>query len=127
MAGYHAVIGVAEGGLTAAVLAFLARVRPDLLELRRSGRMALPDWAGALVLVAVPFAILVLAGSSALTDPLQRLLGEEPPPAGAAVEGQGLLAGGRLHDYLWQGAVLLGLIAAAWCAAWVLGKRKDHA
>lgn len=127
MAGYHAVIGVAEGGLTAAVLAFLARVRPDLLDLRRSVRMALPDWAGALVLVAIPFAILVLAGSSALPDPMQKLLGEEPPPAGAAAEGQGLLAGGRLHDFLWQGAVLLGLIVAAWFAAWALGKRKDHA
>ena len=74
MAGYHAVIGVVEGALTAGVLSFLRRVRPDLLRREFTPGFRFVDWAGALVLVAIPLAILALAGSSSLPDPLQGLL-----------------------------------------------------
>ena len=74
MTGYHAVIGLVEGGLTAGVLAFLARVRPDLLARESPGRLALADWVAALALVALPCAILALAGTSRLPDPLEKLL-----------------------------------------------------
>jgi cobalt/nickel transport system permease protein len=74
MTGYHAVIGIAEGGLTAGAVAFLDRVRPDLLTRASESRLALVDWLAAAALVALPCALLVLAGSSSLPDPLQKLL-----------------------------------------------------
>ena len=74
MAGYHAVIGIVEGVLTAGVLSFLARVRPDMLRRDFRPKFTAADWAGGLVLVAIPLAILVWAGSSSLPDPLQGLL-----------------------------------------------------
>jgi cobalt/nickel transport system permease protein len=49
MLGYHAVIGVAEGGLTAGVLAFLGRVRPDLIQEPRKSKLSIREWAAALV------------------------------------------------------------------------------
>lgn len=74
MAGYHAVIGIVEGGLTAGALVFLARVRPDLLARSSETRMAPLDWVAAAALVALPCAILALGGGSALPDPLEKLL-----------------------------------------------------
>lgn len=74
MVGYHAVIGVVEGILTYGVLSFLAHVRPDLLRKDFSPRFTLADAIGAGILVALPLALLVLAGSSSLPDPLQGLL-----------------------------------------------------
>lgn len=74
MGGYHAVIGVVEGALTAGVLVFLARVRPDLLRREFVPRFAFADWIGGIVLVAIPLGILALAGSSKLPDPLQALI-----------------------------------------------------
>src|SRR5881628_3336405 len=74
MAGYHAVVGLAEGALTAGVLVFLSHARPDLLAGNLDARLRPLDWLAALVLVAFPCAILILAGTSDLPDPLQRLL-----------------------------------------------------
>jgi len=95
MVGYHAIIGVIEGILTVGVLSFLARVRPDLLRRDFSPRFSAADWIGAVVLVAVPLGILVLAGSSSLPDPLQGLL------AGSAAlvhSGESLLSPERYTD-----------------------------
>ena len=74
MTGYHALIGIVEGALTAGVLSFFARVRPDLLKRDFRPRFAVADGIGTMILVAVPLAILGLAGSSNLPDPLQALL-----------------------------------------------------
>jgi hypothetical protein len=79
MAGYHAVIGVAEGGLTAGVLIFLGHVRPDLIKRTPDLKMNAGDWVLALGFVALPVLILVLAGSSSLPDPLQSLLSSARP------------------------------------------------
>jgi len=85
MGGYHAVIGVAEGALTAGVISFLHKVRPDLLHRDFTPGFKLVDWAGGLVLVAIPLVVLVLAGSSGLPDPLQSLLAGPSSIADAAV------------------------------------------
>jgi cobalt/nickel transport system permease protein len=120
MGGYHAVIGVVEGALTAGVLLFLARVRPDLLRRDFAPRFALADWIGGLVLVAIPLGILALAGSSKLPDPLEALL------AGPRADHSGsLLSASRFTEsevllYL----ALLVLCGAAYLAARTLWKRR---
>jgi cobalt/nickel transport system permease protein len=78
MAGFHMVLGVVEGALTAGVLNFLARVRPDLIRGDSSARFGLADWIGGLVMVAIPAGILALAGASKLPDALQSLLAGFP-------------------------------------------------
>ncbi len=77
---YHAVIGIVEGILTLSVLSFLAHIRPDLLRRDFSPRFTLADGIGAAVLVALPLTLLVLAGSSGLPDPLEKLLVESAVP-----------------------------------------------
>ena len=74
MPGYHMIVGIIEGALTAGVLGFLGKERPDLLETNGAGRFRAVDWAGALVFIGIPAAILVLAGSSSLPDPMEKLL-----------------------------------------------------
>jgi cobalt/nickel transport system permease protein len=74
MAGYHALIGLVEGGLTSSVVALLERVRPELLVPEPARRLGPLDWIAALALVALPCLILVLGGGSTLPDPLERLL-----------------------------------------------------
>lgn len=107
MAGYHAIIGLAEGGLTAGVLVFLARVRPDLIKGTSDLRMGLADWAVALGFVALPVLVLILAGSSSLPDPLERLLSS----AGAMTEPRNdagdLLSPDRYPEYLRAAAILV--------------------
>jgi cobalamin biosynthesis protein CbiM len=110
MAGYHAVIGFAEGGLTAGVLSFLGRVRPDLIKPGGELKLGLADWAGALLLVAVPVVILTLAGSSSLPDPLQGLLEAAPDQSDTDT----LLSRGRYRDYVEQTAVFGLLIVLAY-------------
>ncbi len=114
MMGYHAVIGIVEGGLTAGVITFLARVRPDLLDADSKTPLGLADWFGAIVLVAMPAAILILAGSSELPDPLQKLIGVEPASENAAGR---LSSYSRLDDYLIRAAVFVALIGVAYLAS----------
>ena len=126
MGGYHALIGLAEGGLTAGVLSFLARARPDLLESRREVRLAWGDWIGALIFAAIPLSILVLAGSSNLPDPLEKLLGQgEPGAPGAGA--QNLLSLERFHDYLWELLLLVGVIGIAYAVSRVIQSRRGQA
>ena len=123
MAGYHALIGIAEGALTAAVVSLLAKSRPDLLEARLRGRWGATDWLAAAALVAVPCAILVLAGGSALPDPLQRLLAGGR--AEEASQADALLSGERYVDYLWRTAVVLTLVLAL-AAIRLVQRRKSR-
>ena len=126
MSGYHALIGIAEGGLTAGVLSFLARVRPDLLEARRELRLGVGDWIGALVFVAIPSSILILAGSSKLPDPLEKMLGvsELATPANGA---QKLLSLERYREYLWELMLLVAVIGVAYVVSRKAHNRKGKA
>jgi cobalt/nickel transport system permease protein len=126
MVGYHAVIGIAEGGLTAGVLAFLARVRPDLVEAPRKARLSAPEWAGALVFVAIPFLILALAGSSALPDPLEALIESGSAVSTGAVGIQTLLSTVRFREYFWEILALIALIFCMFLAGRIFHSRKAH-
>ncbi|MBZ5494907.1 MAG: energy-coupling factor ABC transporter permease [Acidobacteriia bacterium] len=117
MAGYHAVIGVVEAALTAGVLSFLARVRPDLLQRDFRPRFGFTDWLGGLVLVAIPLAMLVLAGSSSLPDPLQALLSGSSK---LAEQQESLLSSNRYNVF----GVLLYLALLAVCGAVYLVARR---
>jgi cobalt/nickel transport system permease protein len=113
MVGYHAIIGVVEGGLTAGILTFLARVRPDLMDFTSKTRLGIAAWVGALVLVALPAAILVLAGSSEFPDPLEKLLGVNPA-AGQAADLQKLTSSGRFGGYFIRTGLFVVLIGVAY-------------
>ena len=114
MAGYHALIGIAEGGLTAGTLLFIARVRPDLLKATERERFGGLDWAYTVLLVALPFGILVLGGSSDLPDPLQRLLTGAGASGRGAEGAQALASPGRFLDYAVRAGIFVMLIAAAY-------------
>lgn len=114
MLGYHAIVGIVEGMLTAGVLSFLFKVRPDLMSIDGMGRFGAADWIGALAFVAIPACILVAAGSSSLPDPLQKLLTVNPPlPETAA--GSEMLPSARYADYLMRGGLFV-LFIGLWFA-----------
>lgn len=115
MAGYHAVVGFVEGGMTAAVVSFLLRVRPDLLRQPAGARFRLADWAGSLVLVAIPALLLVLAGSSALPDPLEGLL--ENADRFSRTDETALLSTGRVQDYALRAGAFAVALAAVYLVA----------
>ena len=126
MVGYHALIGIAEGGLTAGVLVFLSKVRADLIDAPRKGMLTAGEWAGAAVFVAIPFAILVLAGSSSLPDPLEKLIESGSAFSAGAAGTQALFSTLRLREYFWEFLVLVGLIFMVFLAGRVLHGRKAH-
>jgi cobalt/nickel transport system permease protein len=126
MSGYHALIGIAEGGLTAGVLSFLGRVRPDLLEARREFRLGVGDWIGALVFVAIPSSILVFAGSSKLPDPLEKMLPAAESDSSAA-GAQKLMSFERYHEYIWELLLLSAVIAVAYVVSRMAQSRKGKA
>jgi cobalt/nickel transport system permease protein len=123
MLGYHMVVGIVEGFLTAGVLSFLLKVRPDLMKLNGVGRFEFPDWIGAVVFVAIPVAILVLAGSSSLPDPLQKLLVASPLVSTSA-EPEKLSSSSRYLDYIIRAGVFVLLIGLAF-AAGALSRRRS--
>ena len=114
MAGYHAVIGIFEGGLTAGIMAFISQARPDLVKGELNSGLKFRDSVAAIVFVALPISILALAGSSGLPDPLQRLLvagRDSGHPEGV------LVAPGRYADYLTRigaSAALLSIVYVAY-------------
>jgi cobalt/nickel transport system permease protein len=123
MLGYHAVVGIIEGMLTAGVMSFLLKVRPDLMKMNGPGRFGWADWVGALLFVAIPAAILVLAGSSSLPDPLERLLTVSP----MTVESTGpdnLFSTARYMDYLARAGIFIALIALGSLISF-LGRRRS--
>jgi cobalt/nickel transport system permease protein len=126
MAGYHALIGIAEGGLTAGVLAFLAKVRPDLIESPRNARLSGVEWAGALIFVAIPFGVLALAGGSALPDPLERLIESGAAIAGGASGMQSLISSLRFREYSWEFLVLVSLIFCVFLGGRIFHRRRVH-
>ncbi len=119
MTGYHAIIGIAEGGLTAGILSFLARVRPDLVFERTRHRFGALDWTGALVLVGIPFSVFALAGSSKLPDPIQSLLAST---AGSASE-VSVASTASYTPYLWRALFLFGFIGIAYSVMRFAGRR----
>ena len=118
MTGYHAILGVAEGILTWSVLVFLSHARPDLIRRGAGSRLPVADWVAVVALVAVPCAILVLAGSSNLPDPLQRLLASADPVYGRQGESEPFLSPLRYREFLRA----LTLIAGAIGSAYFLGR-----
>jgi cobalt/nickel transport system permease protein len=124
MVGYHVIIGIIEGGLTAGILSFLLHVRPDLLKSDIKPKLKIMDWAGALALVAVPAIILAMAGSSALPDPLQRLLVSNAPPSKSAGDAQQLLSFGRYADYVVRAGIFLIFIGIVYIAARLARSRR---
>ncbi len=125
MTGYHALIGIVEGALTAGVLSFFARVRPDLLKREFRPRFGLADAVGTLLLVAFPLGILVFAGSSGMPDPLQALLDSAVPRNGLR---ESLLSPERVADlHLVLG--YLGILVLCGLAFWgvrVAWTRRDR-
>ena len=123
MLGYHAAVGIIEGLLTAGVLSFLLKVRPDLMKVNGSANFGLADWAGALIFVAMPAAILAYAGSSRLPDPLEKLLAGSPLLiSGAAPEE--LSSAARMTDYLIRAAVFIVLVALGFLAGFIARRRS---
>jgi cobalt/nickel transport system permease protein len=118
---YHMVIGVVEGALTAGVLSFLARVRPDLLRRDFRPAFAAVDWLGSLVLVGIPLGILFWGGGSHLPDPLQRLIAGPAEQAGVP---PGPLAVDRWADLV-RVLIYLSILGAG--GAMFLGIRKIRA
>jgi cobalt/nickel transport system permease protein len=114
MTGYHLIVGIIEGMLTAGVLSFLSKVRPDLMQLNGLGKFGLADWIGAILLILVPVAILIMAGSSSLPDPLEKLLDFSPAIGG--VESARLASNERFADYLIRAAAFILLIGIGFAA-----------
>jgi len=127
MLGYHAVIGIAEGGLTAGMIVFIARVRLDLLTENHARRFHGADWAFNILFVAVPFAILAIAGSSELPDPLQGLLGERTPSGGTAARSEALASPERFEDYAARAGIFVVLIAATYLVSRLAHRRRHGA
>jgi cobalt/nickel transport system permease protein len=115
MLGYHAIVGIVEGMLTAGVLSFLAKVRPDLMSIDGMGKFGVADWIGALVFVAIPACILIAAGSSSLPDPLEKLLGVNPLLPETATGFEKLSSSYRYSAYLIK-AGLFVLFIGFWFA-----------
>ncbi len=118
MMGYYALIGIVEGMLTAGVLAFLYKVRPDLMTIDERSKFGILDWVGALLFVGIPSAILILAGSSGLPDPLEKLIAASPIiPSSAEPESEKLTLASRYTDYFVRAAVFVLLIGFVFVAS----------
>lgn len=128
MVGYHAAVGILEGMLTAGVLNFLRKVRPDLLALEGVGKFRIPDWIGAVLFVAIPAAVLVMAGSSTLPDPLEKLLETSPlpPELGSGNIPERLASTLRLEEYLFRAAIFIVLIGLGFLAVRLTRRRRSR-
>jgi len=125
MLGYHAIVGVVEGMLTAGVLNFLRKVRPDLMELDGSQKFGIAEWIGAVLFVAIPFGILIAAGSSSFPDPLEKLLEAAPVLPAASANGETLFSSARYADSLIKVAIFLFLIGLAVVVNRLARRRKS--
>jgi len=123
MLGYHALVGIFEGMLTAGVLGFLFKVRPDLMKIDGLSKFGIADWIGAILFVAIPASILVLAGSSGLPDPLEKLLILSPLLPLTAGDFEELSSATRYWDYAIRAGVFvlllgLGILAGHLARRW---------
>jgi len=126
MLGYHAVVGVVEGMLTAGVLGFLFKVRPDLMKIDGLSRFGIADWIGAVLFVAIPASILVLAGSSGLPDPLQKILALNPVSPEAMGESGGLSSITRYRDYIIRAVAFVLLLGIGILAGYLARRRRNR-
>lgn len=126
MVGYHAFVGVFEGMLTAGVLSFLTKVRPDLMKIDGLSRFGIADWIGATLFVAVPASILVMAGSSALPDPLEKLLALSPLPPDTGDGSEELFSIMRYRDYAIRAAVFVLLVGFGILAGHIARRRRSR-
>jgi len=124
MCGYHALIGLAEGALTAGILSIVRGVRPDLAAQARS-LTGLADWVGAMVLVALPYVLLILAGSSDLPDPLESLLQASGLRA-AGPGSQELLSPERMRGYALSATVIVIVIALIFLGRGLLREKRER-
>jgi cobalt/nickel transport system permease protein len=124
MLGYHAIVGVFEGMLTAGVLSFLFKVRPDLMKIDGLSRFGIADWVGAVLFVAVPVSILVMAGSSSLPDPLEKLLAINPVSAEAGIGSAILSSAARYTGYAVKAAVFILLIGFGFLITHIARRRR---
>jgi cobalt/nickel transport system permease protein len=124
MLSYHAIVGIVEGMLTGGVLKFLSQVRPDLMKGEGSARFGIPDWIGAVLLVAIPVALLILAGSSSLPDPLERLLGENAIASGSVQANP--LSSSRIGDYFIRSAAFILLVGLGILVNRLARGRRHH-
>ncbi len=124
MCGYHALIGLAEGALTAGILSIVRGVRPDLAAQARS-LTGLADWVGAALLVALPYVLLILAGSSDLPDPLESLLQASGLRA-AGPGSQELLSPERMRGYALSATVIVIVIALIFLGRSLLREKKER-
>jgi len=114
-------LGIGIRKKTAGVLSFLFKVRPDLLRIDGLSKFGIPDWIGAVLFVAIPAAILVMAGSSGLPDPLEKLLAASPPLSNPEADSEKLTSTARIIEYLIKAAIFLFLIGLG-----VLATRLAH-
>jgi cobalt/nickel transport system permease protein len=126
MLGYHAIIGIFEGILTAGVLRFLFKVRPDLMKIDRDSLFRIADWVGVVLLVIVPLCILFAAGSSSLPDPLQKLLATSPMAAESTAATGTLVSAERYTGYLVRIVVFILLIGIGVLVAHFTRSRKER-
>jgi cobalt/nickel transport system permease protein len=124
MLSYHAIVGIVEGMLTGGVLKFLLKVRPDLMKGAGVAGFGISDWIGAVLLVAIPIALLIIAGSSSLPDPLQKLLGATPMTTGTVAANP--LSSSRIGDYLIRSAAFILLVGLGILASFLARRRRDR-
>lgn len=125
MLGYHAIVGIVEGTLTAGVLSFLKKVRPDLMELDGSRKFGIAEWIGAILFVAIPLGILIAAGSSSFPDPLQKLLEAAPMLQNGAAGGENIFSSARYLDSIIKAIIFLLLIGLVVLINWITRRRKS--
>jgi cobalt/nickel transport system permease protein len=125
MLGYHAIVGMVEGMLTAGVMSFLLQVRPDLMRISGQGRFGWGDWMGGVIFVAIPAAILALAGSSKLPDPLEGLLAASPLAAENAGADK-LYSATRYLDYLIRAGIFAALVALVFLVGFINRRRSNR-
>jgi cobalt/nickel transport system permease protein len=126
MVGYHAVVGVVEGMLTAGVLSFLSKVRPDLMKTSGLSRFGIADWIGAILFVAIPAGILMVAGSSGLPDPLEKLLAARPLLPETVTGLEKLSSSARYENYLIRAAIFIALIGLGILALRLTRRRRGR-
>lgn len=126
MLGYHAFVGVGEGILTAGVLGFLYKVRPDLMQLNGLSKFGLSDWIGSTLFVIIPLAILVTAGSSGFPDPLEKLISASPLSEESHSGPEKLSSSVRYLDYLVRAAIFFLLIGLGILINRIARCRKRH-
>jgi cobalt/nickel transport system permease protein len=126
MIGYHAIIGIAEGALTAGILSLLMKVRPDLVTGNPGARFGIIDWIGALILVAAPLVIFALGGVSSLPDPLENLLMGSTGANGSSAPNS-LVSSSRYLEYVWRILFFAVFLFLAWIVTRLAAKRSKDA